>query len=226
MRKYRFEIVFALALVALFAAFWWWQTPGASGRLTSADIDGYMRRIEPHLPMEPAEKAEVLARFRSWGQADDGQPVYMLNLMRYFDRLKRIPGIETFQGTPAQANAHYEDAVLPMLTRLGGYALVGGPAAGIRSADGRVHSNLLTFDREVDDWNRVLVVRYPNRRAFFELISNPAYLDVMPYKLASLSVALVPVQAEVVIPDPRLIAGMVMLAAFLAVGWLRAARRR
>jgi hypothetical protein len=129
MRKYQFEIVLALALAIIFAAFWWWQTPGSSGKLTGNEVDAYIQRIAPNLPLEPGEKAEVLARFRAWGQADDGDPVYMLNVMRYFDQLKRIPGAEAIKGTPAQANAHYEDAVLPILTRLGAYPLVGGPGA-------------------------------------------------------------------------------------------------
>ena len=63
--------------------------------------------------MEPTETAELLSRFRAWGEADHGQPVYMLNVMRYFDQLKRIAGAEAIKGAPAEANAHYEDAVLP-----------------------------------------------------------------------------------------------------------------
>ena len=168
----------------------------------------------------------MLARFRAWGEADDGQPVYMLNLMRYYDQLKRLPGVDAMQGTPAQANAHYESVVTPIALRLGAIPLVNGEVAGVGGGDGRLHSNLITFDREVDDWNRVLVMRYPNRRAFFDLISDPKYLDVMPYKLASLKVALVPVNAELVVPDLRWIVGIVLLSAFLVIGWMRAARRR
>jgi hypothetical protein len=222
MREHRFEIALAAVLVALFAAFWWWQTPGNSGKLTVDEVDAYIRRIEPNLPMEPGEKAEVLARFRAWGEADDGQPVYMLNLMRYFDTLKRVPGTEAFKGTPAQANAYYESVALRLVARLGTYPVVGGEAAGVPDGAGVLHSNLLAFDREVDDWSRVLVMRYPNRRAFFNLISDPGYLDVMPYKLAALKVALIPVRAELVVPDLRWVLGMILLAAFLAIGWLRA----
>ena len=226
MKTHRFEVVFALTLLALFAAFWWWQAPGNSGKLTRSEVDAFIQKIEPRLPVEPAEKAEMLARFRAWGEADDGQPVYMLNLMRYYDQLKRLPGVDAMQGTPAQANAHYESVVTPIALRLGAIPLVNGGVAGVGGGDGRGHSNLITFDREVDDWNRVLVMRYPNRRAFFDLISDPKYLDVMHYKLASLKVALVPVKAELVVPDLRWIVGMVLLAAFLVIGWMRTARRR
>jgi hypothetical protein len=226
MKTRRFEIALAGALLLAFAAFCWWQAPGSGGKLTRQEVDAYLRVIEPRMPMPPEEKAEALARLRAWGEADDGEPVHMLNLMRYFDRLQPLPGMQSFKGTPEQANAHYEAATLPILERLGGYPLLGGEVAGVRSRDGRQHSNLMAYDRDVDDWSRVLVVRYPGRRAFFELLANPAYLDVMPYKLASLKVALVPVRAEVVIPELRWFVGAVLLALFLAVGWLRATRRR
>jgi hypothetical protein len=226
MREHRFEITLAVVLVALFAAFWWWQAPGNSGKLTRGDVDAYMRQIETRLPMEPTEKAEVLARFRAWGEADDGQPVYMLNLMRYFDKLKPVPSTEAFKGTPAQANAYYESIAMPLVARLGTYPVVGGEVAGVPDGAGVPHSNLLAVEPAVDDWSRVLVMRYPNRRAFFDLISDPKYLDVMPYKLASLKVVLVPVRAEIVVPDLRWIFGMFLIAVFLAIGWLRASRLR
>ena len=131
MKTYRFEIVLGVLLVALFAAFWWWQAPGGSGKLTRGEVDAYIRKIEPRLPVEPAEKAEMLARFRAWGEADDGQPVYMLNLMRFYDRLKQLPGVAAMQGTPAQANAHYESVVTPIALRLGASPLVNGEVAGV-----------------------------------------------------------------------------------------------
>ena len=82
----------------------------------------------------------------------------------------------------------------------------------------------MVYKSELDNWDRVLVVRYPGRRTFLELVTNPDYLKVMPYKLASLEVVLTPVSGEVVIPDLRWVAGGGVLAIFLLVGWVRAAR--
>lgn len=67
--------------------------------------------------------------------------------------------------------------------------------------------------------------RYPGRRAFLQLITNPDYLKVMPYKLASLEVVLIPVSGGLVIPDARWITGAACLANLLLVGWIRPARR-
>lgn len=226
MRSYRLEIVLGLALAALLAVAWHWLAPGNSARLSSAEVDAYVRQIAQRMPTADPETAEVLARLRAWGEADDGAPVYMLNLMRYFDQIKRIPGAEAIQGTPAAANLHYEAKVRPLLVRAGGVPLFAGQPTGLAGGDGARHSNLFAFEREVDDWSRVLLVRYPSRRAFFDLIRDPAYWDIAPYKLASLKLALVPLKAELVLPDPRWILATLGVTLFLAVGWVRAARRR
>ncbi len=83
----------------------------------------------------------------------------------------------------------------------------------------------MVYRPDLDNWDRVLVVRYPGRRTFLELLTNPEYLKVMPYKLSSLEVVLTPVSGELVIPDARWIAGAVGLVNLLLVSWIRAARR-
>ena len=45
--------------------------------------------------MEAAEKREVMARLRAWGEADDGAPIYMLNLMRFHETLQPLPGLQS-----------------------------------------------------------------------------------------------------------------------------------
>ena len=102
-----------------------------------------------------------------------------------------------------------------MLLKRGGYPVYAGDL-------GR---NLLEFKPEVDDWNRLLVVRYPSRRAFMDLVTDPAYAPVLPYKLMALSVVLSPSAEELVIPPLPLAGGALLLVLFLAIGWWRSARR-
>jgi hypothetical protein len=225
MRRHAVEIVLAAACTALFAAVAVWQTPGTRAKLTTAEIDGYVARLEASVPMEAGEKAEFLAHLRAWGQADDGQPVYMLNLMRFHDRLQPVPGHPELAGTPEEANTRYEDAVIPMLLRLGAYPSLMSEPQGVRTGAAS-STNLIGYEPDIDDWSRVLVVRYPSRRAFVDLISDPAYLQVMPNKIASMKLVLVPLYSEGVIPDLRWFVGGILLAVFLLVGWVRAARHR
>lgn len=224
MKAHRFEWLLGVVLAALFVAFWAWQTPGNLQKLSAAEVDAYLDGMKRKLPGDPAEQAVFLARMRAFGLADDGRPVYMLNAMRYYPELKHGPGMEEVRGTPAEANATYEKAVMPILFRLGAYPLFGGQTMEIR-ADGKAHSNLDGFDPAIDDWSRILVVRYPSRRAFFELLSDPQWLRFAPYKLAALELALVPASAQIVIPDIRWVMGGACLIVFLGACWLRATRR-
>jgi hypothetical protein len=223
LKTHRFGLILGAVLVAMFVAFWIWQTPGNLQKLSSAEVNAYLLKLDGNLPGNPAEQTVFLARMRTFGLTDDGRPVYMLNAMRFYPELKRGPGMEGVHGTPAEANATYEKAVMPILFRLGAYPLFGGETMEIR-ADGKVHSNLDGFDPAIDDWSRILVVRYPSRRAFFELLTDPQWLKFAPYKIAALEIALVPASGQVVIPDLRWVVGGACLIAFLGAGWLRAAR--
>ena len=71
-----------------------------------------------------------------------------------------------------------------------------------------------------------MVVRYPSRRAFFEVLTDPQWLKFAPYKLAALELALVPASGQVVIPDLRSVIGGACLIVFLGAGWVRAAREK
>lgn len=225
MKKYQFEWLLGAVLAALFVAFWIWQTPGNLQKLSSAEVATYLHGIEGKLPGEPGEQAVFLSRLRAFGLADDGRPVYMLNAMRYYPQLKRGPGMDSVRGTPAEANAIYEKAVMPILFRLGAYPLFGSETMELR-ADGKAHSNLDGFDPAIDDWSRIAIVRYPSRRAFFEVLNDPQWLKFAPYKLAALELALVPTSGQVVIPDLRWVMGGACLIVFLGAGLLRAARAK
>jgi len=225
LKTHRFGLFLGAVLMALFVAFWIWQTPGNLQKLSSADVDTYLHKLEGKLPGNAAEQTAFLARMRAFGLADDGRPIYMLNLMRYYPALKRGPGMDGVRGTPTEANATYEKVVMPILFRLGAYPLFGGETMEIR-ADGKAHSNLDGFDPAIDDWSRILVVRYPSRRAFFELLTDPQWLKFAPYKIAALEIALVPASGQVVIPDLRWMVGGACLIVFLVTCWLRAARAR
>jgi uncharacterized protein (DUF1330 family) len=207
----------AAVLLAVFAAIFFWQVPGAAGRkLGSVEVARYLEKIERSAPMLGEERTAFLARVKAWAEADDGQPVYMLNLMRYHEKLRAFPDAPAFAGTPREANDIYEKVALRLLLKYGGYALYAG---GTQSA------NVLGFGPGRDDWSRVLLVRYPSRRAFLELVTDPAYGPIAPYKFMALDIVLTPTTSELVLPNLWVAAGALLLMVFLATGWFRAARR-
>jgi hypothetical protein len=134
--------------------------------------------------------------------------------MRYYPELRRLPNTPAFQGTPQESNARYEAAARAMLLKIGGYPLYAGTPHG---------KNLVAHDPALDDWSRLLLVRYPSRRAFMKLLTHPAYPEIEPYKLMALQLMLTPTTPERVVPSVPMMVGGVLLVVFLAVGWARAA---
>jgi hypothetical protein len=217
MKRYGFEWKFGAVLLALFLAFSLWQNPGLTqGKLTRDDIDRYLATIERTLPMPPGERTQFLARLRAWAEADDGNPVYMLNLMRLREQLHTFPGAPEFAGTPQQANAYYERGAVPLMVKNGGYPMLSAAAQG---------KNLVGSEPAVDDWSRALVVRQPSRRAFLDFMADPAYAPYEPYKLMAFQTFIVPLSVEILLPNLQFVLGAALLVIFLATGWLRAARR-
>lgn len=218
MPRFTFLHGLAAAFLLIFFAMFAWQHPGALGsRLKPAEIERYLVGVERNIPGTPREKADAVARVRAWALADDGRPFYMLNLMRFRPRVLAMPGGPPTSMTPEEANAIYEAKGLPAVLGLGGTA----PFVG--ASQGRA---VLTIDAAEERWSRVLVVRYPNRRAFLKLVSDPGYGKLAPYKLASLQIVLAPSAGGTQTPDLTLATGAVLLLAYLAIGWWRAATRR
>jgi hypothetical protein len=211
MNHYLFPIVLAAAFVAFYWIFCRWYSQGG-GKLTKAEIDRYIAIIEK-LPL-PAEGIKaVCARIRPWAEADDGKPVYMLNMISFFKTLHKLPGAPEFKGTPQEANMYYEKAITPLWLSHAAYPTF----AGVPQA-----KNLVNIQPE-REWGEVIICRYPNRRTFLTLLADPAYGPKAPYKFIAEGLDLVPVAAHRIIPDLHVLVGISLLILFLAINWLRAA---
>ena len=122
-----------------------------------------------------------------------------------------------FEGTtPGEANDYYEHLVTPLAMKRGEYPLIGG--------DAQSRSLTASDAEDTNQWERVVVMRAPSRRAFIEFMTDPAYGLTIPYKMAATDVVLIPVDAQIVVPDLRWLVGGFLLIAFLLIGWRRSAR--
>ncbi len=213
MKTDKAQIALGAALIGAFASFWRWHSPPAK-KLTPQEIDHYLELISK-LPLPGDEIDRIVGQLRLWAEADDGKPTYMLNMIRYFDELHRFPGAPEFDGTPEEANAYYEKECTPMWLKAASYPMLGGKAQG---------ENLIKTLPDQPPWSTAQMVRYPSRRTFLKLLSDPWYARLEPYKFMALEIDLVPVSGDRQIPDARWIVGGALLALFLAVGWIRAAR--
>lgn len=105
---------------------------------------------------------EDIRRFRD---EDDGGPVVMLNLVR-------------FAGEEGRASyAQYSKKVLPFLGGVGATILYAGACStALVAPDGH-------------DWDALLVVRYPSRSAFLQMVGNPDYQAITELRTAALEAA-------------------------------------
>ena len=221
MKYFRFEILLALCLSAIFVVFIKWHTPGE--KMSLEEVEHFMAKLK-HLPWEDEEAEKMRMHMRAWAESDDGRAVYMLNLMRYYDKLRPLPGLEGFEGSPQEANDFYEKNVMHLLRREGGYPFFVGSMQGTSSAT-QQSTNLVTFDPRLDNWDSVLIVRYPSRRAFFNLVTDPEYQRYAPYKGASVLVGLVPMNGDMVLPLLHWGLAALLLVVFFACAWLHSLRR-
>lgn len=212
MKRCAFPVLLGATLTTFFAGFCAWHSPRRR-TLTRAEIDRYIAIIEK-LPAPEEGMKSFTARLRSWAERDDGKPVFMLNLIRFFPQLLTFADAPKFSGTPEEANAYYEQRIKRLWLSHAAYPIFAGAPQG---------QNLLNISPE-KTWDRVIVCRYPSRRAFLKLLCDPSYGPLEPYKFIALQIDLVPVSGDTVIPDLRFIVAASLLSIFLAVNWGRDAR--
>ncbi|MGJ8687428.1 MAG: hypothetical protein ACSHWQ_08105 [Spongiibacteraceae bacterium] len=222
MRNYRVEWIFAIISLSLFAALCVKLSPGP--KLSHSEVTAFVTKLEQGLTMPEPDKSEFIARLQAWGEADDGKPVYLMNLIRYREHVTAWPGHDISALSAREAHAVYLKAVIPLVLKMGTYPVFGSDMQGM-IAGTPARNNLAGFDPELDGWSEININRYTSRRSLLALLSSPEYMAVMPYKFAAMNLVTAPVTPRLAIPDPRFILGSVLLIVFLLVAWLRCAQK-
>jgi uncharacterized protein (DUF1330 family) len=104
-------------------------------------------------------------------------PVVMLNLLKFAERSggKGDAGDGSQSATGRDSYARYGDRVRSMLEKVGGRVLWQGRADSV------------VIGGEADDWDAVILVEYPSRKAFLEMTSSPKYQEVSKDRTAGLA---------------------------------------
>ncbi len=98
---------------------------------------------------------------------DDG-PVVMLNLVKY--KAQAADG----SGSGGEAYRRYGDKAVEMVEARGGKVLWTGRAEQVLIGD------------PTEDWDAVLLVQYPSRAAFIEMVTTPEYEKAHEHREAGL----------------------------------------
>jgi len=108
-------------------------------------------------------------QFRELAAAPDDGPVVMLNLLKF--KARADTGAEA---TGEQEYRAYGDAAVVMIEERGGSVIWAGRADQILIGDA------------AEDWDQVLLVQYPSRAAFLDMVSQPTYQDAHKHRESGL----------------------------------------
>ena len=101
--------------------------------------------------------------------SDRTGPVVMLNLVRY--REHSTDG----DGSGLDAYLRYSRGFVPLLKRCGGTILWAGDVTGVAIGDDGA-----------DDWDYAVLVQYPDRQAFVDVMTSADCAAINPHRLAGL----------------------------------------
>jgi uncharacterized protein (DUF1330 family) len=107
-------------------------------------------------------------------QVPDGQPIVMINLLRFREWAEYPAGVEFEKRTGRQAYEIYSRHALPFLMGVGGRPIWRGQASFTVIA--------LPGER----WDEAILVQYPSRSAFERMITNPDYQSGLFHRTAAL----------------------------------------
>jgi uncharacterized protein (DUF1330 family) len=104
----------------------------------------------------------------------EGQPIVMLNLLRYRDAAAYPAGSTAKPCSGREAYQRYGHEAIRFVTAVGGEVIWQGSGKGVLLGPANEH------------WHTVLLVRYPSKRAFLEMIQNPEYQAITMHRAAAL----------------------------------------
>ena len=107
-------------------------------------------------------------QFEQLATAPDDGPVVMLNLLKF----KASAGDGS--GSGADAYGRYGDAAVQMIEERGGRVIWAGRGQQILIGD------------PAQDWDSVLLVEYPSRKAFIDMVTTPEYNEAHKHRESGL----------------------------------------
>ena len=117
-------------------------------------------------------------RVQQLGVLTDDGPVVMINLLRYREQASYSDDhAADFDATPCSGREAYARYVAIAASLV-------GKAGGRPLWMGKILSSLIAPDGEA--WDDAVLVEYPSRQNFIELVTSEAYLAAAPHRTAAL----------------------------------------
>lgn len=103
----------------------------------------------------------------------DGQPFAIINLLLYKEWAEYPEGTVTDKLTGQEAYERYSELSIPFVNKVG----------GVPMWRGNFGVNLIGPDDE--QWDEVLIMQYPKRSAFEQMLADPEYQSILFHRTAA-----------------------------------------
>ena len=195
----------------LYALFLFWYTD-LKGPLSDAEVDVFVATMT-----ENGSEPEVIAFIEKFAREDSGKQFLMVNNIDYNEHPPEVPSAEPGESAQ-QLMGRYMEHMIPALLQRACHPVLMGSAV-YPSMD-------LVGIEGAETWDDAALFRYRSRRAFLEIVTNPAFMGKHHFKTAALEKTIAyPIEPKLYLGDPRLILGLILLALTALVDLLRTSKQ-
>jgi uncharacterized protein (DUF1330 family) len=114
-------------------------------------------------------------QLRAFAEGPEDGPVVMINLLRFRERAAYAADAGETPCSGQEAYGRYSAAVGPLLAGVGGRPIwVGLGRHTVIAPEGEA-------------WDQAILVEYPSRKAFLDMVTSPAYQAVVHHRTAALA---------------------------------------
>ena len=159
----------------LYLSFLLWH--GAfSAPLSTEEVNFYAQKLYERKPNQ------TLEAYKEQLATDDGHPVFMVNMIKYFDTPVKVEQ-QTEEVEARELVKNYNHFVGKFLIQRGSYPVFLGNAMGVTAASWGVD--------DAEGWSVAVVVRYRNLRTMLELATSKEFKEKFVYKRAAIEKTIV-----------------------------------
>ncbi|MEP5566564.1 MAG: hypothetical protein ABJN62_01895 [Halioglobus sp.] len=190
----------------LYAVFVFWYTD-FGGPLNDTEVDQFVATMKTN-----GSDPEVIAFIETFAQQDSGRQFLMVNNIDMNENPPNVEGAEPGESA-SDLMGRYMEHMIPALLARACHPVVMGSA---------VYPTMdLVGIEGAENWDQAALFRYRSRRAFLEIVTNPAFNGKHHFKTAALDKTIAyPIETSLYLGDPRLLLGLILLALTALVdGW-------
>jgi len=196
----------------LYAAFFYWYTD-LGGPLSDTEVDQFVATMETN-----GSDTEVIAFIEKFARQDSGRQFLMVNNIDMNENPPDVKGATPGENA-SDLMARYMEHMIPALLARACHPVLMGRAV-YPSMD-------LVGIEGAESWDQAALFRYRSRRAFLEIVTNPAFNGKHHFKTAALDKTIAyPIETNLYLGDPRLLLGLILLAVTALIDNLRMSKNR